>query len=151
MLFDSAKTRKSCQVLFSPSTCLRLVSHKSCRVLPSLSLDSWVHKNHTSIYLMSWVFLESFSSCWVLLSHGSTKTLPSQSVWQHWMWCLCMFQRKIGICYNKDKKCIFIGYKDGIKGYKIWNASARTIVYSIDVIFKEYESNSENEQVKREK
>ena len=22
---------------------------------------------------------------------------------------------------NKAKKCIFIGYKDGMKGYKIWN------------------------------
>jgi hypothetical protein len=22
---------------------------------------------------------------------------------------------------NKDEKCIFIGYKDDVKGYKLWN------------------------------
>jgi hypothetical protein len=31
---------------------------------------------------------------------------------------------------NKDEKCIFIGYKDGIKGYKLWNPITKKIVYS---------------------
>ena len=26
---------------------------------------------------------------------------------------------------NKAEKCIFIGYKDGIKGYKLWNPMTR--------------------------
>ena len=29
-----------------------------------------------------------------------------------------------------EKKCIFVGYKDEIKGYKLWNLVTRKIVYS---------------------
>ena len=38
---------------------------------------------------------------------------------------------------NKVEKCIFIGYKDGVKGYKIWNPETKKIVYSQDVVFRE--------------
>jgi hypothetical protein len=31
---------------------------------------------------------------------------------------------------KNDKKCIFIGYKDGLKGYKIWNLETKKVVYS---------------------
>ena len=31
---------------------------------------------------------------------------------------------------NKAEKCIFIGYKDGVKGYKLWNLETKKIVYS---------------------
>jgi hypothetical protein len=31
---------------------------------------------------------------------------------------------------NKAEKCIFIGYKDGVKGYKICNLETKKIVYS---------------------
>ena len=31
---------------------------------------------------------------------------------------------------NKEGKCIFVGYKDGIRGYKPWNPITRKIVYS---------------------
>jgi hypothetical protein len=34
---------------------------------------------------------------------------------------------------NKVEKCIFKGYKDGVKGYKIWNPETKKIVYSRDV------------------
>ena len=37
---------------------------------------------------------------------------------------------------NRLDKCIFIKYKDGVKGYKLWNLAIRTIVYSRDVIFR---------------
>jgi hypothetical protein len=30
----------------------------------------------------------------------------------------------------------FIGYKDGIKGYKIWNLETKKVVYSRDVVFR---------------
>jgi hypothetical protein len=30
---------------------------------------------------------------------------------------------------KKDEKCIFIGYKDGLKGYKIWNPKNKKVVY----------------------
>ena len=38
---------------------------------------------------------------------------------------------------NKDEKCIFIGYKDGVKGYKLQNLETKKIVYSGDVVFRE--------------
>lgn len=38
---------------------------------------------------------------------------------------------------SKSEKCIFIGYKDGLKGYKLWNPVIRKVVYSRDVVFKE--------------
>lgn len=56
-----------------------------------------------------------------------------------------MFQRKIGICYNKDKKCIFIGYKDGIKGYKLWNPITKNTIYIQDVVFREVKVVSKQE------
>ena len=38
---------------------------------------------------------------------------------------------------NKSEWCIFIGYKDGLKGYKIWNPEIRKVVYNRDVVFRE--------------
>jgi hypothetical protein len=38
---------------------------------------------------------------------------------------------------TKAKKCIFIGYKDDMKGYNIWNLETKNIVYSWDVVFRE--------------
>jgi hypothetical protein len=38
---------------------------------------------------------------------------------------------------KKAEKCIFIGYKDGVKGYKIWNPETKKTIYSRDVVFKE--------------
>jgi hypothetical protein len=38
---------------------------------------------------------------------------------------------------NKVEKCIFIGYKYGVKGYNLWNPETKKIVYSRDVVFRE--------------
>ena len=38
---------------------------------------------------------------------------------------------------SKSEKCIFIGYKDGLKGYKLWNPVIGEVVYSLDVVFRE--------------
>ena len=38
---------------------------------------------------------------------------------------------------SKSEKCIFIGYKDGLEGYKLWNPVTRKVVYSRDVVFRE--------------
>ncbi|MBY3556030.1 DDE-type integrase/transposase/recombinase, partial [Modestobacter lapidis] len=37
----------------------------------------------------------------------------------------------------KSEKCKFVGYKDGVKGYKLWNPETQKIVYSRDVVFRE--------------
>ena len=52
---------------------------------------------------------------------------------------------------NKAKNCIFVGYKDGIKGYKLWNPITRKIVYNQDVIFQEVKNTSRNEDEPKEK
>eukprot|EP00253_Pinus_taeda_P003460 PITA_03460 len=33
--------------------------------------------------------------------------------------------------------CIFIGYKDGLKGYNIWNPVTKKVVYNRDVVLRE--------------
>eukprot|EP00253_Pinus_taeda_P034315 PITA_34315 len=38
---------------------------------------------------------------------------------------------------SKYENCIFIGYKDGLKGYKLWNPVTRKVVYNRDVVFRE--------------
>jgi hypothetical protein len=38
---------------------------------------------------------------------------------------------------KNDENCIFTGYKDGLKGYKIWNLEIEKVVYSQDVVFRE--------------
>ena len=38
---------------------------------------------------------------------------------------------------SKYEKCIFIGYKDCLKGYKLWNPVTRKVVYNRDVVFRE--------------
>ena len=50
---------------------------------------------------------------------------------------------------NKAKKCIFIGYKDGVKCYKIWNPKTKKIFYSRDVVFREVKDISKREFLPR--
>eukprot|EP00253_Pinus_taeda_P016346 PITA_16346 len=38
---------------------------------------------------------------------------------------------------SKSEKCIFIGYKDGLKCYKLWNLVTRKVVDNRDMVFKE--------------
>lgn len=37
----------------------------------------------------------------------------------------------------KSRKCIFLGYADGVKGYRLWDPTAHKVVISRDVIFAE--------------
>ena len=52
---------------------------------------------------------------------------------------------------TKEKTCIFIGYKDGVKGYKLQNPTTRKPIYSRDVIFREVENTFKIEDVPKEK
>jgi hypothetical protein len=40
---------------------------------------------------------------------------------------------------NKEVECIFIGYKEEMKGYKIWDPTSRKTMYSREVVFIEVE------------
>ena len=37
----------------------------------------------------------------------------------------------------KSRRCIFLGYADGVKGYRLWDSTTHKIVISRDVIFVE--------------
>eukprot|EP00253_Pinus_taeda_P035381 PITA_35381 len=52
---------------------------------------------------------------------------------KHAQWC----REKQTKLDSKYEKCIFIGYKDGLKGYKLWNPTIRKVIYSRDVVFRE--------------
>jgi hypothetical protein len=43
----------------------------------------------------------------------------------------------------KSKKCIFLGYADNMKGYRLWDPTARKLVVGRDVVFAENELQSE--------
>jgi hypothetical protein len=38
---------------------------------------------------------------------------------------------------KKEMKCIFIGYKEGMKVCKLWDPTSRKTMYSLDVVFIE--------------
>ena len=48
-----------------------------------------------------------------------------------------MFQRRKGASWIKKLKCIFIGYKEEIKGCNIWNPDSSKAVYNHDTMFRE--------------
>ena len=51
---------------------------------------------------------------------------------------------------NKSKRCIFIGYKNGLKGYKLWNPEIRKVVYNQDVVFREVKDVVKHELLSKE-
>jgi len=46
-------------------------------------------------------------------------------------------KEKITNLDSKSEKSIFVGYKDDLKGFKLWNPVTRKFVYSRGVVFKE--------------
>ena len=45
----------------------------------------------------------------------------------------------------KSRKCLFLGYADGVKGYRLWDPTAHKVVVSRDVVFME-DKVQENEE-----
>jgi hypothetical protein len=48
---------------------------------------------------------------------------------------------------KKAVKCIFIGYKEGMKGYKLWDPTSSRTMYIRDVVFSEVGGKSNLEEV----
>ena len=67
------------------------------------------------------------------------------------MWIVDIPKERRNKLDNKLEKCIFIGYKEGVKGYHMWNPITRIVVYSRDVILREDMSTFTNKEVTREK
>jgi len=51
---------------------------------------------------------------------------------------------------SKSEKCIFIRYKDVLKGYKIWNLVIRKVVYNRDVVFRDVKDVIKHEVQRKE-
>uniref|UniRef100_A0A2N9HLU0 Uncharacterized protein n=1 Tax=Fagus sylvatica TaxID=28930 RepID=A0A2N9HLU0_FAGSY len=52
----------------------------------------------------------------------------------------------------KSRKCVFLGYADGVKGYRLWDPTARKVLISRDVIFVEDKvQEKENDSTSKEK
>jgi len=51
---------------------------------------------------------------------------------------------------GKFERCNFIGYKDGLKGYNIWNLETRNMVYNCDVVFREVKDAIKHEVLPKE-
>lgn len=51
---------------------------------------------------------------------------------------------------SKSEKCIFIGYKYGLKGYKLWNPTTGKVVYSQNVVFIEVKDVIKHEVQRKE-
>jgi len=51
---------------------------------------------------------------------------------------------------SKSEKCIFIGYKDGLKGYKLWKPVTWKVVYNRNVVFREVKDFIKHEVQRKE-
>ncbi|KAK0602044.1 hypothetical protein LWI29_029846 [Acer saccharum] len=47
----------------------------------------------------------------------------------------------------KSRRCIFLGYADGVKGYRLWDPTAHKVVISRDVIFVEDQLQKEEDNI----
>ncbi|GJW74329.1 gag-pol polyprotein [Tanacetum coccineum] len=52
----------------------------------------------------------------------------------------------------KSRKCLFLGYADGVKGYHLWDPTDHKVVVSMDVVFMEekFQENEEGDSATRE-
>ena len=55
--------------------------------------------------------------------------------------CVAYAHQKQGKLDARAKKCMFIGYPDGVKGYKLWyeDGGSSKCILSRDVVFRETE------------
>jgi len=53
----------------------------------------------------------------------------------------------------RARKCVFVGFKKGVKGYKIWDPKDKKIILSRDITFDEASmvKSTDSQQVKSEK
>ena len=98
-----------------------------------------------------------------LVNRYPLKTLVGKTLYEKWdgnnpslehirvFGCEAFLHVLKSILDKKFEKCIFIGCKDGVKGYKPWNMATRKIIYSRDVIFREVEGTFKVKYDKREK
>ncbi|GKA31352.1 gag-pol polyprotein [Tanacetum coccineum] len=74
---------------------------------------------------------------------------------------LHIFGNPVHVMYNsqettkldlKSRKCLFLGYADGVKGYRLWDPTAHKVVVSKYVVFMEdkIQENEESDSTTKE-
>lgn len=91
------------------------------------------------------------TACYVINRSPST-TIDLKTPMEMWTGkasdysCLLTFGSYVYVMYHtqekskldpKSRKCIFLGYVDGVKGYRLWDPIAHKVIISRDVIFLE--------------
>lgn len=95
-----------------------------------LSHEFWVEEVDTSCYLVnrspsSTLVDKNPYEVWV----GKNPSLSHLIVFRCDLF-VHVPKEKISSLDNKFEKCIFIMYKDGVEGYKLWNLVTRKMVYN---------------------
>nr|ABA99612.1 retrotransposon protein, putative, unclassified [Oryza sativa Japonica Group] len=95
---------------------------------------------------------EAVNTAIYILNRSPTKAVPNRTPFEAWygkkpvighmrvFGCICYAQvpaQKRVKFDNKSDRCIFVGYADGIKGYRLYNLEKKKIIISRDVIFDE--------------
>ena len=117
----------------------RMLMEKERSMLSSARIgqEFWVEAVETTCYLVNW----SPTSALIDKNPQEVWTGKKPSIKHLNFFCCDAYvhvpKEKRSKLDNKDEKCIFIGYKDGMKGYKLWNPITKKTVYSRDVVFWE--------------
>nr|CAH66391.1 OSIGBa0134J07.9 [Oryza sativa] len=95
---------------------------------------------------------EAVNTAVYILNRSPTKAVPNRTPFEAWYGkkpvighmrvfaCICYAQvpaQKRVKFDNKSNRCIFVGYADGIKGYRLYNLEKKKIIISRDVFFDE--------------
>jgi hypothetical protein len=95
---------------------------------------------------------EAINTAVYILNRSPTKAVPNRTPFQAWFGqkpvishmnvfgCICYAEVAVPKRTKFDTKSecsIFIGYADGIKGYRLYNLEKKKIIISRDVIFDE--------------
>ncbi|GKE02786.1 gag-pol polyprotein [Tanacetum coccineum] len=106
------------------------------------------------------------TACYVINRSPST-AVELKTPMEMWMgklvnyFDLYIFKSLVYVMYNtqettkldpKSRKCLFLGYADGVKGYRLWDPTAHKVVVSRDVVFMKdkIQENKEGDRTTRE-
>ncbi|KAL4362615.1 hypothetical protein GQ457_04G008090 [Hibiscus cannabinus] len=122
--------------------------HKTGGILDYVHSDVWGPTRESSLggsmYYVT--FIDDFSKkVWVYLLKQKSEVFAKFKQWKaqvenqtghhEHLWVVKLHKRsKLDA---KSKKCIFLGYKKGVKGYKFWDPVAKKMVINRDAIFDE--------------